>query len=33
VRSVLERCERVVAADPEVELLSARLRVWDDEDE
>lgn len=33
VRSVLERCERVVAADPEVELLAARLRVWDDEDE
>ncbi|GAB4071582.1 DUF503 domain-containing protein [Angustibacter speluncae] len=33
VRSVLERCERVVAANPEVELLAARLRVWDDEDE
>ncbi len=33
VRTVLERCERVVAANPEVELLSARLRVWDDEDE
>ena len=33
VRQVLERCERVVAANPEVELLAARLRVWDDEDE
>lgn len=33
VRAVLERCERVVAANPEVELLAARLRVWDDEDE
>lgn len=33
VRAVLERCERVVAANPEIELLAARLRVWDDEDE
>ena len=33
VRQVLERCERVVAANPEVELLAARLRVWDDADE
>ena len=33
VRTVLERCERLVAANPETELLRARLRVWDDEDE
>lgn len=33
VRQVLERCERLVASNPEVELLAARLRVWDDEDE
>ncbi|GAB2682893.1 DUF503 domain-containing protein [Thalassiella azotivora] len=30
---VLARCERLVADRPEVELLSARTRVWDDEDE
>jgi uncharacterized protein YlxP (DUF503 family) len=29
---VLEACERLVAARPEVELLSARLRVLDDDD-
>lgn len=33
VRSVLERCERLVGAHPEVELLAAHLRVWDDDDE
>jgi len=33
VQQVLERCERLVASNPEVELLAARLRVWDDEDE
>lgn len=32
-RSVLEACERLVAGRPEVELLSARQRVWDDVDE
>ena len=32
-RSVLEACERLVAGRPEVELLSARLRIWDDTDE
>ena len=32
VRSVLETCERWVAGRPEVELLSARTRVLDDED-
>jgi uncharacterized protein YlxP (DUF503 family) len=31
--AVLAECERWVAARPEVELLSARTRVWDDEDE
>jgi hypothetical protein len=31
-RSVLEACERFVAGRPEVELLSARPRIWDDED-
>lgn len=31
--SVLAECERWVAARPEVELLSARTRVWADEDE
>ena len=30
---VLAECERWVAARPEVELLSARTRVWADEDE
>ncbi len=32
-REVLEACERLVAARPELDVLSARLRVWDDEDE
>ena len=31
--SVLDACERMVAARPEVELLAARTRVWDDEDD
>jgi uncharacterized protein len=29
---VLDRCERLVAARPEIELLSARRRVLDDDD-
>jgi hypothetical protein len=32
-RSVLEACERLVAGRPELELLSARQRIWDDADE
>jgi uncharacterized protein len=32
-RQVLEACERAVAARPEVELLSARTRVWGDDDD
>ena len=32
-REVLGGCERLVAGRPELELLSARSRVWDDEDE
>lgn len=32
-RDVLAACERLVAGRPELELLSARTRVWDDEDE
>jgi hypothetical protein len=32
-RSVLDACERLVAGRPEVELLAARQRIWDDEDE
>ena len=32
-REVLGGCERLVAGRPELELLSARTRVWDDEDE
>ena len=32
VREVLENCERFVAGRPEVELLSTRTRVLDDED-
>ncbi|HEY6793052.1 MAG TPA: DUF503 domain-containing protein [Kineosporiaceae bacterium] len=32
-RAVLDACERLVAARPEVDLLSARARVWNDEDE
>jgi hypothetical protein len=30
---VLASCERLVAGRPELEMLGARLRVWDDEDE
>ncbi|GAB2821539.1 DUF503 domain-containing protein [Streptomyces sp. NPDC054796] len=33
VRDVLDRCERLVAARPEVELLSVRRRFHGDEDE
>lgn len=32
VREVLEACERLLAERPEVELLSTRLRVLDDDD-
>jgi uncharacterized protein len=32
VRAVLESCERLVAARPEVEVLSTRLRLLDDDD-
>jgi len=32
-RVVLEACERAVADRPEVELISARTRVWDDDDD
>lgn len=32
-REVLDACERLVAGRPEVEVLSARQRLWDDEDE
>jgi uncharacterized protein YlxP (DUF503 family) len=32
VREVLQQCERFVAGRPEVEVLSARTRVLDDED-
>lgn len=31
-REVLDACERLVAGRPEVDLLSARARIWDDED-
>ena len=31
-RDVLDRCERLVAGRPELELLSARVRVLDDDD-
>ncbi len=31
--TVLDACERLVAARPELELLAARRRIWDDEDE
>jgi uncharacterized protein len=31
--AVLDACERLVAGRPEVELLAARRRVWDDEDD
>jgi uncharacterized protein len=30
---VLDECERLVAARPELELLAARRRMWDDDDE
>jgi uncharacterized protein len=33
VRRVLDGCERAVAARPEVEVLSARQRLFDEEDE
>lgn len=32
-REVLDACERLVAERPELELLSARTRLWDDRDE
>ena len=32
-KDVLEACERLVAARPEVDVLSARQRIWDDADE
>jgi uncharacterized protein YlxP (DUF503 family) len=32
VREVLEACERLIAGRPELELLSVRIRVLDDED-
>ena len=32
-RQVLETCERWAAGRPELELLSARTRIWDDEDD
>jgi uncharacterized protein len=32
-REVLTACEELVAGRPEFELLAARTRVWDDEDE
>jgi uncharacterized protein YlxP (DUF503 family) len=32
-REVLEACERLLARRPEVELLAARQRLWDDADE
>lgn len=31
-REVLEQCERLIASRPEIELLSTRIRVLDDED-
>jgi hypothetical protein len=31
-REILDACERLVAAHPEIELLAARARIWDDED-
>ena len=30
---VLDACERLVAARPEIDLLAARRRIWDDSDE
>jgi hypothetical protein len=32
-REVMDACERLVAGRPEVELLSARLRIWNDQDD
>ncbi|MBL8930266.1 MAG: DUF503 domain-containing protein [Kineosporiaceae bacterium] len=32
VRELLDACEALVARRPEVDLLSARTRIWDDED-
>jgi hypothetical protein len=32
VRTVLEACERLIAARPEIELLATRIRILDDED-
>jgi uncharacterized protein YlxP (DUF503 family) len=32
-REVLDACERLVAARPEVDVLSARTRVWNDRDD
>jgi uncharacterized protein YlxP (DUF503 family) len=32
-KEVLEGCERLVARRPEVDVLSARQRIWDDADE
>jgi uncharacterized protein YlxP (DUF503 family) len=32
-RTVLDACERLVAGRPEVELLSARQRLWNDEED
>jgi hypothetical protein len=32
VREVLEACERLIAGRPEIEVLSTRMRVLDDED-
>jgi len=33
VRTVLDACERLVAGRPELELLSARQRLWNDEED
>ena|SRR5690348_4712176 len=33
VREVLDACERLVAGRPEIDLLSARSRLWNDEDD
>lgn len=32
-REVLDACERTVAAHPEIELLSARQRLWNEEED
>jgi len=32
-REVLDNCEELVVRRPEIEVLSARRRLWDDEDE